>query len=191
MIFFTFSDFLNSIFLSSFTGIIFGCFYVASKSILISIKKFVVIFKDVYIAFKYKKRVMKDSYIHLSVVSSNIYEFILFSFFGLSTITVIYLTLDGVFRAYVVLIALLSFFISKNTVGTLFSKLYTYIFNKFYIVLFETLYIMLAPFLMLFNLIYSLIKKAILPLKIKKLRKISKKIIITKLKYINNLNSVY
>ena len=72
--------------------------------------------------------------------ASNITDFFFFLSFGLCLIICLYVTLDGVIRLYVPVIAIISFIISKITIGRFSCAIINSIFNRIYNVIFIILH---------------------------------------------------
>ncbi len=189
MRFFTVIEIYRSMFFSVIIGSIFGCLYIASENLLISLKKFLLIFKAVYLRHS-KKEIIKNDIVKLSGFLKNIYEFILFITLGVCVILVSYTELDGVFRLYVIFFVLLSFMLSKSLFGVVFIKIYTYIFNKIYGLLYEILYYFSKPLYFVFSLLLRFYINISVPVKRKHNSILNNKIKKRKIREIKHLSSL-
>ena len=151
MKFFTVYEIINSILLSSVSGIIFGCIYSASESILIFLKEIVFIFPNAIRLFPFlsQKAIWKNAVarkkIKLSFVGRNIFEAFLFSFFGIAMILISYIALDGYIRLYIFLLAAIFFFLSHKYVGKKFSAVFDRVFGVIYFITSFLISIILFP----------------------------------------------
>jgi len=158
MNFFSLEEVLISLLYSVIYGTVCGCLYKASARILRAIKKiFLFLFyvcklsqkptyKDILVTAKNNEIIPK------SKIGKNIYEFILFLFFGTGLIILYYITLDSIFRVYIAITVVLFFFISKEFVGNIFVRVFDFLFNSVYFLLlylftfsFYPLHQLLAP----------------------------------------------
>ena len=186
MKFFSAVEILNSLFFSMFFGIISGCIYKSSVFIMCAIKKtFLIPFDSFKLSCDFSLNKVKykwntRSKLKLNLIEKIIFEAILFSIFGLSTLFIIYIFLDGVFRFYIILTVVIFFIISVKTIakwgGIVFEKIY----GKIYFI--ELLFFssILLPITKVLLFIYTKLAKITAPIKIK--YKISKSICIEKKK---------
>lgn len=186
MKFFSAVEILNSLFFSIIFGIISGCIYKSSVCIMCAIKKTILIPFDslrlsgVFSLNKVINKCKNRKSVKLTLIEENIFEAILFSLFGLSTIFIIYIFLDGVFRFYIILTVVIFFIISVKTIAKWFEYVFEKIYGKIYffeLLIFSTL---LFPIIKVFSFVYYKIIKITAPLKMK--YKISKSLCIEKKK---------
>lgn len=178
MIFFSPSEIIYSIAYSFVLGIIFGCIYSASEVIFSSLNKLVRSVPTVYKNITtFSKKTVRDmlSVKYDSSISNfykNIKDAVLFLFFGISTIILIYITLDGVFRLYVLLTLTASFILAKKTLGTIFCTLFEAVFRRFYIFVVYLEYFTLYPIRIFINYFKKILYRSLRPInaKIKKVR---------------------
>ena len=77
--------------------------------------------------------------------SKNAYDFVFFACFGVMHIMLCYLSMDGVLRLYILIPSVITFFVSKNTVGAIFKKVIIGIYTLVYRILFFLLYVLTYP----------------------------------------------
>ena len=179
MRFFTTFEILNSILISILTGTFFGCVYSASESIFSAIRVMIYIPIDAHnrICTKNSLRQKNKEGNFKFHILKNILEALLFLFFGVGVILMLYLTLDGVFRFYVITIVAIFFILGKNTLGEPFRKIFDCVFKKIYLILYNVVYFIMLPIYKAFLFLKKHIIKLILPLKIKIVNFKSKKLI--------------
>ena len=126
MIYFTRLELLNSIFASVFFGVLFGLMYSTLNelfSFLTSLFRLLpgVINNSAYISRDGIKSLVMNKNNSVSPLIKTFLDFSYFLLFGLSLILVTYVTLDGVFRYYVPLIAFSVFLLINNINKSIFS----------------------------------------------------------------------
>ena len=170
MKFFTFFEFIRSVFLSALAGLFFGCVYRASERILPAVRKIICLLPNVISAlsdYSYRnicKKIKEHNTVKLTVVGKNIYEAVLFLLFGIGVVLLNYVTLDGVFRIYVLIIVSVFFFVSQKIIGDLFSKIFDRIFEVFYFISFWAMTVLVFPLYKLTQLFVASAKKIIAPI---------------------------
>ena len=145
MRFFTTFEILNSVLLSILTGVFFACIYAASESIVSAIHKLLFIFHSLYAKFSGHNEVRHKNTKANTPVLKNISEMLLFLFFGVCIILLLYLTLDGVFRLYILIIVAFSYAVGIKTLGKIFKRIFDLIFEKVYSFILTLLYYLLLP----------------------------------------------
>jgi hypothetical protein len=174
------------VFLSAIAGVFFGCVYRSSERILIAIRKIICLLPNVISAlgcFSYKnisQKIKEHNIVKLTVIGKNLYEAALFLLFGIGLVILNYVTLDGVFRIYVLIIVSAFFFISKKSIGDLFSKIFDRIFGVFYFISFWVMAVLVFPLYKLIKLFVASAKKTIAPVQRKCIILRSKKLILRK-----------
>ena len=187
MRFFTTLEIFRSFFLSAIAGIFFGCLYRAAESILVSFKNiFLLIPNAIRAAGNSKRRIYeyinRKQRIKLSLVAKNIFDFTVFTFFGICITLLYYIALDGIFRIYVLLTVTLFFMLAERFLGTPFAKAYSAVFFKIYAAAFYAMTFILLPLVWLLRLAKILMEKIITPFKIRYLKKNSQRLTKRKLK---------
>ncbi len=155
MIFFTAREILISVLSAAAFGFAFGVFYTTSHAVFFSLYDVVMLFLRVIRnigSFRAKDKHTPQKNRKASRLSCEVFDFLSFFIFGIIYLIINYLTLDGVFRIYPLIIAAAFFFMAKATVGKSTSYFYLYLFNRIYGVLYIILSLIFLP-------IYKLIKK--------------------------------
>ncbi len=187
MKFFTVAEILNSVFLSAFSGVIFGCVYECFEAILSCTRKILNIFYDVIrvlplFSRKNVNNIIKNKEcVKASAFTGNLYEGTFFFIFGIFFILLLYITLDGIFRVYILATVLIFFVLSKRYLGAPAAKAINKILNSVYTVVFWSVLILFIPPFKLFRLIKGAYMKIASPIKLRKLKKHSKKLISKKI----------
>ena len=91
----------------------------------------------------------------------NVFDFFFFLILGILYIVLCYLTLDGVFRIYMLIFAAASFFISKITLGALFERVIDFVFKILTGGVFIILFIITLPLKGIFNSLKKLLSPPI------------------------------
>jgi len=193
MKFFAFFEILRSVFLSAVTGFIFGCIYMASERIFLAVRKIIYLVPNVISCYKdfsygtvYKK-IKKQNIVKFTPVTQNIYEAILFLLFGIYTVLLTYIVLDGVFRIYILITVILFFFVAKKSIGNIFAKLFDKVFANLYFIFFLAFTVFIFPIYKFINVIVKFSKRVLMPLQIFYLKWRSEKLIIKKKMEINKI----
>ena len=145
MRYFTAHEIIRSLMVSIAFGLSCGCIYTASVSIFSAIKRLLLIIPSVFrklngsVCETVKSRKEKLGFF------KNLAELFLFLFFGICLNLLIYVTLDGVFRLYVPIVACIFFVVGKKSAGRIFEICFNYIFNLIYKLLFGMLSVILTP----------------------------------------------
>lgn len=187
MKFFTAIEILRSIFLSVIAGTLFGCLYRAAEVILISLRKIVFLLPNAMSAAGSLKSRGISEYINrkrrikLSPVAKNIFDFFIFLFFGISLILLYYVTLDGIFRIYVLITVSLCFTVAQRFFGKPFAAVFDWVFSKIYFVLFLLLTICTFPIVKAVKFVKKQVTKLIVPIRAKYVNKRSQWLIKRKL----------
>lgn len=187
-------DILRSICLSIFFGVFLSCIFIASESVRTIIKKILYLPANTASLLRnFKRREIvrlsrNEIYNKKSSRANNVYDFITFLIFGLLTVVHFYVTLDGVFRVYVILIVICSFIVFKKTVGALFELLIAKTFVCAYTALLFFLGLTLLPMYKTVKFMTKIIYKRIEPIKQKYLFKKSKKTVSRKLTEVRKLS---
>ena len=145
MKYFSFFDIIRAILRSTLLGLIMGGIY-ASLSTIISCtcKLFGVgvaatrapTISDCRMALTLRQRRSN---------SQNVYDFVFFACFGAIHILLCYLSMDGVLRLYVLIPSIITFIVSKNTIGAVFEKIIVRIYASLYRILFMLLFVVTYP----------------------------------------------
>ena len=170
MKFFTFQEVIISIISALILGIIFGCIYSASGILFYSLRKLISSVSAVYRnidAFSketVKKILSHKSFSKLSRLGENLCDAAVFLFFGISSLVLVYLTLDGVFRAYVFAVLIFAFVISVKTLGKSFCVLFDYIFRYLFKLVIYIEYLFLYPVNFIIKSLKTIIIKICAPI---------------------------
>ena len=191
MKFFTTSEIFRSVIFAVLSGTLFGCIYKSSESLIFSLKKTLFLLIDSFdlssnfTISKFKEIKSKRRSLKMSVLAKNIFEGIMFSLFGIATLLVLYICLDGIFRLYIIFITIIFFLLSQKTIAQYFSRIIEIIFNKVYSLLLFLLSLILIPFSKIIKVLKQMIKRIILPIKLKLKRERSLYLVKKKIKEID------
>ena len=181
MKYFSANQILLSLIFSMLFGIAAGGLYKSASCTVSGVR---CIFKSVISAcksssfsdFNDKKQGQKHKIVY---INQNIFDFFFFTTFGILYIILCYITLDGVFRIYTLIFSAASFFISKNTLGTFFTRVINFIFGILTRVVFIFFCIVTLPLKVLIKIIVRLMsaptKRFIMRLKKRRSTKLMKK----------------
>ena len=152
MIYFSAKEILISVLAFFSYGIFCGELYSATESVLISLRQLLLLPYNAYrcakdFSFFKIKETAYGKAPRLSPVSKNVFEFLLFLACGVVAVLLLYSLLDGVLRFYVVFLTVSAFFISKKTLGKLFSRIYNTVFLSVYFIALTLLSVILIPVL--------------------------------------------
>ena len=173
MKFFTVEEIFYSIFFSFALGILCGCIFSASDVIFTSLNKVIISPLGVYRKIGcFSKKSVEELILYkpktkATNLTKNILEAILFSFFGIGMLILVYSTLDGVFRLYVLITVALAFVLAKKTLGKLFCKTFERVFRYLYKALIYVEYFILYPVNFVFKFLKAKFIKAWRPIKAK------------------------
>ena len=182
MKFFTSFEIFRAVFLSAITGLIFGAVYIASERIIFWIHRIIYLVPNTIKSipqFSLSEIIRKNKNkpaVKYSQISKNIHEGILFFLFGLAFILLLYIALDGLFRLYVLLIVVIFSLISVKSIGKLIARSLECFFSAVYAFLYRLLLVIFYPFYRLLSRILKLIRRACIPIKKRRLLKLSQKI---------------
>ena len=171
MKFFTSAEIIRSVVLAFTLGVFFGCIYSASGRIFSSLSRLLSSAPLVYRKIKsFSKTVVAEllyqkSESHLTNIALNVCDAIVFSAFGISSLILFYIALDGVFRIYVAATLIFGFFLAKKTIGSVFCRLYDWVFGFFYRFILYVEYTALYPVYIIVNFIKMIFAKVINPIK--------------------------
>ena len=164
MNYFTSGDILFSILTTLIYGFAFGMLYKSLQEILFIFKRIItlipcaIIICDQIPIRGIKKHIKSKNNIRKLSVSRHILDFLYFSCFGITLILINYVTLDGVVRLYIPLIAIISFIIANLTLGDLASKILYKAFNKIYLAVFIACSILFRYPVKLFKILLKKVK---------------------------------
>jgi hypothetical protein len=160
MKYFSFSDFAYALMCSSTLGLIMGGIYNSLSTIIASICKLLWVGIDALISPTISRpRAITESPVGRNAMA-NVYDFVFFLTFGAAHILLCYITMDGVQRIYIIIPSIITFIVSKNTLGALFEKIFIGIYTPVYRILFTLLYLLTYPL----KLLYRGMKILLLPL---------------------------
>ena len=151
MKFFTLTEIIRSVILAFILGISFGCIHSASEKVFSSFSRLLSSVPSVYRKINTFSRASVEELLNrkseskLTKLTSNICDAIIFTVFGICSLVLFYITLDGVFRIYVVTTLICGFFLAKKTLGNGFSRLYDWIFKILYRFILYVEYFALYP----------------------------------------------
>jgi len=193
MKFFTTAEILYSLFLSGLFGIFFGSVYVATEKISVAFLKTLRLVPSVIASLnnfsvsEARKRLKKANAFRMNSLIHNILEFVFFLIFGIALILLFYIALDGVFRVYILIAVIAFFVISMKTVGNMFADLFDRIFSFIYAILFYFLAVLFLPWYITAKHIVKYICRLTKPLRDKKLKKRSERLIKRKIREAENV----
>ena len=196
MNYFTAGDILFSILTTLIYGFVFGMLYKSLQEILFIFKRLItlipcaIIICDQIPISGIKKHLKSKNNITKLSVSRHILDFLYFSCFGITLILINYVTLDGVVRLYIPLIAIISFITANLTLGDLASKILYKVFNKIYLALFIACSIVFRYPVKLFKILLEKVKLKYLTFNKKINARRSKKLIEKKINEIKNVSKV-
>ena len=146
MRYFTLTDILRAILCSSFLGFIMGGIYKSLSTLIFCIYRLLTV---IFAVFKSRSilslREQASIKPHSTGGGKNAYDFVFFIVFGVSYILLCYIALDGVHRLYVLLPAILTFFVSKCTLGSIFEKAVFGLYALAYFITFNLLFVFSYP----------------------------------------------
>ncbi len=149
------SDYLMSTFVFCVFGILLGGLY---KSLFV-IKNFLIqLFITPMHAMKAKGISDYKNASKAGGHTDHILDFIFCFLTGIIYLLIVYVTLDGIFRLYSVIIFLAVFFLSSKFLGSFFEKILTFLFIKTDKLLFSLSYILFFPARKLFAWLTSLLR---------------------------------
>lgn len=185
MKFFSIYEVLNSIICAVALGALFGFSYKGSKSIFFAAAKLIFLIPKKIVKLFYKKSINITG--KVGIVIDNLIDALYFLLFGFSIILMFYITLDGVFRFYIIFITLFIFTLSSRLFGAPVNRAFNFIFFKIYNVLDKIIYYVFIPaeyIISFLNKNAEKLKKCIYG---KKLRYKSKKISKRKIEELNKI----
>lgn len=191
MKFFTASEIFRSVLFAAISGTLFGCLDKSFECLICALKKTLFIFFDSFSLSsnfnikRFNEIKSKRKNLKMSMLLKNIFEGIMFSLFGIATLLLLYICLDGVFRIYIIVITVIFFLISAKTIAQGFSRLFDMLFDKFYSMLLFLFSLILVPFSKAIMMLSQIIKKLSLPIKLKIIKTRSKYIMKKKIKEVN------
>lgn len=193
MKFFTVSEILISIFFSAISGILFGGIYCASESIFLFLKEMILIFpmavklspdislKNIINKIKSRKKICLGS------IERNVFEAIMFFFFGIVMILISYATLDGYIRFYIFIVTALFFILSRKYIGKLSSAVLERIFRAIYFITIIFISVLIWPLYKVLNKLTPLVKRVVMPAVYSIRKKRSERILKAKLREISKV----
>lgn len=193
MKFFTVSEILISIFFSALSGILFGGIYCASESIFLFLKEMILIFpmavklssdislKNIINKIKSRKKICLGS------IERNVFEAIMFFFFGIVMILISYATLDGYIRFYIFIVTALFFILSRKYIGKLSSAVLERIFRAIYFITIIFISVLIWPLHKVLNKLTPLVKRVVMPAVYSIRKKRSERILKAKLREISKV----
>lgn len=193
MKFFTVTEILISIFFSAISGILFGGIYCASESIFLFLKEMILIFpmavklspdislKNIINKIKSRKKICLGS------IERNVFEAIMFFFFGIVMILISYATLDGYIRIYIFIVTALFFILSRKYIGKLSSAVLERIFRAIYFITIIFISVLIWPLHKVLNKLTPLVKRVVMPAVYSIRKKRSERILKAKLREISKV----
>ena len=182
MRFFTVNEFVHSVFIALLYGAVCGMIYKVLILIFYTIKSILLSPIEIWKILKAPSLLKSLPIIDikqnsaLSKVSKNLLEGVAFLAFGIGLIFCIYAVLDGVIRFYFIVFVGFAFFASKNTLGSIFEKIWICALSKTYGIFILLSSLFLLPIYKAILLFYSLLCKMLAPLCITAYKKRSNKI---------------
>ena len=145
MKYFSFDDILYALLSSSLLGFIMGGVYGSLSTIISCTRKLlgvgVAAMRSPSLSDCRKASILQEGHSG----SRNVYDFIFFACFGATHILLCYLTMDGVLRLYILVPSIITFIVSKNTVGAIFERLFICLYTVVYRISFTLLYLLTYP----------------------------------------------
>ena len=193
MRYFTDLEILRSICLSILFGIFLSCLYVMSRGICHIAKKILALPCNVLkLVSKFTLRKLKTLTYSDNIISKNckvnhVYDAIIFSIFGILYVLHTYVTLDGEFRLYILLISVFSFYLFTRTAGNILYLTFKRVFEYIYSCGLLLFGVAILPMYKTLKFITLIIYKHIEPIKQKHLLRKSKIITSKKLSEVRNL----
>ena len=185
MKFFSIYEVLNSIICAVALGALFGFSYKGSKSIFFAAAKLIFLIPKKILKLFYKKGINITG--KLGIVIDNLIDALYFLLFGFSIILMFYITLDGVFRFYIIFITLFIFAMSSRLFGAPVNRAFNFIFSKIYSVLDKIINYVFIPVEYIINILNRKAEKLKKYIYGKKLNYKSKKIAKIKIKELNKI----
>ena len=108
-------------------------------------------------SIRFTKNVARN-HIAISSFRRNVYDFLFFVIVGIFYVFLSYLTLDGIHRLYVLFALIITFFISKKTLGVVFENLILLVYKVVYSILFCFTYVTTYPLRLIYRLLFNLLK---------------------------------
>ncbi len=163
MRYFSANEILISLIFAIFFGIASGGLYKSAECLTSSVRSVLSTVTSVWKAssifdLNKEKSEQNNKMIH---IKQNTFDFFFFIFLGTLYIFLCYLTLDGVFRIYMLIFAAASFFISKKTLGVLFRRVITFVFTILRWLVFVILYILTLPIKVTFRAVVRILSPPI------------------------------
>lgn len=109
-------------------------------------------------SIRFTKNVARN-HIAISSFRRNVYDFLFFVIVGIFYVFLSYLTLDGIHRLYVLFALIITFFISKKTLGVVFENLILLVYKVVYSILFCFAYVTTYPLRLIYRLLFNLLKR--------------------------------
>lgn len=196
MKFFTVEEIIFSVVFSLILGIAFGCIFSTSEAIFSSLNKLIFSPAAVYRKINnFSKESVEEIILYkptskLSHFSENIRDAILFSFFGIATLILVYITLDGIFRLYIAVTIAIAFILAKKTLGKLFCKIFERVFQCLYKSLVYIEYFILYPIHFILKFFKIRFIKLWRPINIRLTEKKNESLINKKISEIKNISCV-
>lgn len=188
MKFFATFEILQSVLLAAAAGLIFGCVYRASERIFFAFGKLLSLIPSVISTLgnfsrkAVKEKIRRKNTGMATPLMRNLFEAIVFLIFGIATLLLFYIALDGVFRVYVLITVVIFFVFAKRSLGKAFADIFDRIFFCIYYVLFISVGVILIPMYKLTNGFLKVLKKFYIPVSDKIRQKHSRRLIKTKIK---------
>jgi len=170
MKFFTFWEFLNSVFAAMAFGSIFGCVYNAAENILRAAKMLIFLLPNVILRIssfsprKIKAKSLNNQRYGMSFVTKNIFDFFIVTFFGFITVLLYYTVLDGLPRLYFIVILTVFFLLAKHIIGNGFTRIFNLLFDKVYFGMYWLLSVALFPIYMAARPLTRIFIKLLIPI---------------------------
>ena len=145
MKYFSFSDIIYALLCSSALGFIMGGIYNSLSALTGCVRKLLCVGIDAVRSPSISHCKSRSSLNKRQGASVNVYDFVFFLSFGAMHILLCYLTMDGVQRLYILIPSIITFIVSKNTVGAAFEKIIIWIYTPVYRILFILLFVITYP----------------------------------------------
>ncbi len=163
MRYFSIQDVLGAIFSSSLLGLFAGGLYNSLSTLISCISGLLGIL--VRVLRSDSINCANSTVQHTTAVSAarkNVFDFIFFFATGGLYLLLCYLTLDGIHRFYVLLALIITFFISKKTLGVVFENIILFVYKIMYSIAFYIIYVLTYPLRIAFKLLRSVLRRPLM-----------------------------
>ena len=177
MRYFTFSEISRALICSSILGLLAGGIYNSLSTLFSCVYRLLSLGRAVIRSTSVSQcRVHASIDNEHSVLAMGVFDFIFFTVLGCAHILFCYLTMDGIFRFYILITSIIAFFVSKKIFGAIFEAVIVRIYTAIYCMSFAVVFVLTYPL----RLIWRLTKR-IFSAPIKRAEKVITTLIISRL----------